>query len=303
MSPMANRSAPKGPRHWIDWCLYGLIRLLLLLPYPVLMAAGTGIGRLFRRLSASRRHVVETNLRVCFPDWTPARRDTVARKHFAAMGRGIIEASLAWWASDRKLAGRGEVVGLEHLDRAMEQGGVILLTGHFTTLELAARYVAMQRPFHAMYRPLDNSFWDVVTTRAREIRSQRPSVPRRDLRALIKTLRRGGAVWYGPDQTLSHRNSAFVPFFGVQTLTLTATSRLAEMGRARVVPFYPERLPGHRYRVVFGPALEQFPTEDVLADTGRITATLEDAIRRCPEQYFWMHRRFKKRPKGEPQIY
>ena len=119
----------------------------------------------------------------------------------------------------------------------------------------------------------------MVTTRAREIRSQRPSVPRRDLRALIKTLRRGGAVWYGPDQTLSHRNSAFVPFFGVQTLTLTATSRLAEMGRARVVPFYPERLPGHRYRVVFGPALEQFPTEDVLADTGRITATLEDAIR------------------------
>lgn len=303
MSPMASRPAPKGPKHWGDWVLYALIRLLLLLPYPVLMWAGTGIGRLFRRLSASRRHVVETNLRVCFPDWTPERRDAVAREHFAAMGRGLIEAALAWWASDRKLAGRGEVIGLEHLDRALEQGGVILLTGHFTTLELAARYVAMQRPFHAMYRPLDNRFWDVVTTRAREVRSRRPSVPRRDLRALIKTLRKGGAVWYGPDQTLSHRNSAFVPFFGVSTLTLTATSRLAEMGRAQVVPFYPERLPGNRYRVVFGAPLENFPTDDVIEDTRRITATLETAIRRCPEQYFWMHRRFKKRPPGDPPIY
>ena len=303
MKRLANRSAPAHPRYWVDWLIYGLLRLCLLLPYPVLMWIGTRIGDLFRWLSASRRHVVETNLRVCFPDMGADARADMARAHFQAMGRGLVEASLAWWGSDRKLASRGEVIGLDHLDRALEQGGVILLTGHFTTLELAARFVAMQRPFRAMYRPLDNLFWDVVTARAREARSCRPTVPRRDLRALIKTLRRGGAVWYGPDQTLSHRNSAFVPFFGVPTLTLTATSRLAEMGRAQVVPFYPERLPGHRYRIIFEPPLADFPGEDVLADTQRITASLETAILRCPEQYFWMHRRFKKRPEGAAPIY
>ena len=227
MKRLAERPAPTHLRHWGDWLIYGLLRLFLLLPYPVLMWFGTGMGRVFRWLSASRRHVVETNLRMCFPEQGARARADMAKAHFEAMGRGLIEASLAWWGADRKLAARGEVVGLEHLDRALEQGGVILLTGHFTTLELAARYVAMQRPFHAMYRPLDNLFWDVVTTRAREAQSCRPSVPRRDLRALIKTLRQGGAVWYGSDQTLSHRNSAFVPFFGVQTLTLTATSRVS----------------------------------------------------------------------------
>ncbi|MEN8821430.1 MAG: lipid A biosynthesis acyltransferase [Abyssibacter sp.] len=303
MKRLAERPAPTHLRHWGDWLIYGLLRLFLLLPYPVLMWFGTGMGRVFRWLSASRRHVVETNLRMCFPEQGARARAEMAKAHFEAMGRGLIEASLAWWGTDRKLAARGEVVGLEHLDRALEQGGVILLTGHFTTLELAARYVAMQRPFHAMYRPLDNLFWDVVTTRAREAQSCRPSVPRRDLRALIKTLRQGGAVWYGPDQTLSHRNSAFVPFFGVQTLTLTATSRLAAMGRAQVVPFYPVRLPGDRYRVIFEPPLADFPGEDPLADTRRITASLEAAIRRCPEQYFWMHRRFKKRPEGAAPIY
>ena len=211
---------------------------------------------------------------------------------------------MAWWAPDWKLAGRSTVVGLEHLDAAQADGGVILLTGHFTTLELGARFLAMHRPFHAMYRPLNNRVFDVTTTRAREQRSQRPSVPKRDLKALIRTLRAGGAVWYGPDQTqLTGRNAEFVDFFGIPTLTITATSRLAQMGRAKVVPFYPMRLPGGRYVVVIHPALEPFPGESPTIDARAINESLEEAIRLVPEQYFWVHRRFKKRPAGSQDLY
>jgi len=293
-----------APQHWPTWLGVGVLRLLCLLPIPALVRLGEGIGWLFGRLVPSRRHVVRTNLRLCFPRQDEAARERDVDAHFRALGAGIFEACLAWWASDERLLRQGEIVGLEHLDRATADGsGVLLLTGHFTTLELGARYILVAgRPFHAMYRPIKNPLMDWLMHRWRSAIATLPAVPREDLRGLVRALREGRRVWYGPDQTLDRREGVFVPFFGVPALMVTATSRIAQMGRARVVPYFPERI-GSRYRITFLPALENFPSGDDQADAARIIAAIEEGVRRAPTQYFWVHRRFKVRPPGEPGPY
>jgi len=292
-----------GPRYWPAWLGFGVLWLICLLPVPVLLRLGEGIGGLAGRLWQKRRYVVRVNLKLCFPQLEGAALEREIDAHFRALGAGIFEACLAWWASDARLRKYLDVVGLEHLDAAMAGGtGVLLLTGHFTTLELCARRIAMERPFHAMYRPLNNPLVDYVMHHWRQARAGLPALPRDDLRALVKALRQGRAIWYAPDQTLDFRNSVFVPFFGVPALTITATSRLAQMGRAKVVPYFPERANG-RYRVTFGPALENFPGPDETADAARINRVIEAGIRHAPAQYFWVHRRFKWRPPGEKDVY
>lgn len=292
-----------APRYWPTWLGVGVLRLLCLLPLPWVVRLGQGIGWLAGRLWQKRRYVVRVNLRLCFPELQGAALERAVDAHFEALGAGIFEACLAWWASDRRLRRHGEVVGLEHLEAAMAGGtGVLLLTGHFTTLELGARFLALHRDFHAMYRPINNPLIDYFMHHWRQARSGLPALPREDLRALVKALRQGRAIWYGPDQTLDFRHSVFVPFFGVPALTITATSRLAQMGRARVVPYFPQRVNG-RYRVTFLPALEDFPGTDETADAARINAVIEQGIRLAPEQYFWVHRRFKWRPPGDKDVY
>ncbi len=289
-----------APRWWLSWLGLGVIRLLMFLPVTWLQALGRAAGGLVYRLVKSRRHIVRVNLRLCFPDLDEASVETLVRGHFEAIGMGVFEALMIWLTPDGKLAPFINVEGIEHLDAALAGGhGVLLLTGHFTTLEMAAY---LGRPQHAMYRPIDNPFLDFWVRRWRESITLRPALPKDDLRALIRCLRDGGAVWYAPDQTLEVAGAEFVPFFGVPTLTLTATSRLAQMGRARVVPFFVERH-HDRYRIVVQPPLENFPSGDDFADTARVNGVIEDAIRRCPEQYFWSHRRFKHRPPGTPDVY
>ncbi|GAC1620292.1 MAG: lipid A biosynthesis lauroyl acyltransferase [Nevskia sp.] len=293
-----------APRWWPAWLALGLSRALCALPIRWQQALGAGLGRLVGRLAGSRRRIVRINLQLCFPALDAAAIETLVAGHFEALGIGVFEALQCWFAPGDKLQPYVEVVGIEHLDKAqLGEHGVLLLTGHFTTLEIAARLLCMTaRPFHAMYRPADNPFIDWWMRRMRELRSGLVALPKDDLRALIRALRAGGAIWYAPDQTLEVPGAAFVPFFGVPALTLTATSRLAQMGRAKVVPFFPERHEG-RYRITIQPALENFPSGDDVADAQRINALLEDAIRKCPEQYFWTHRRFKHRPPGAPDVY
>lgn len=292
------------PRYWPTWLAIALLWLLCWLPIPVIVGFGKGLGWLFGKLSKSRRHVVRVNLQLCFPQLDAAAREKRVNDHFMALGAGIFEAGLAWFAPDWRLRGRGEVVGLEHLDAAMQDGhGVLLLTGHFTTLEMGARYLCLaNRPFHAMYRPINNLLIDYFMHRWREARSGLPALPKNDLKKLVRALRQGHCIWYGPDQSLDVRNAIHVPFFGVPTLTLTATSKLAQMGRAKVVPYFPARING-RYRITFLPALENFPSDDEYADAAMINRMLEAGINIAPAQYFWSHRRFKHPPAGVADPY
>ncbi len=291
------------PKHWPTWLAVGLLRVLCVLPIAAQIAIGEALGMLTGRLLTRRRDVVRINLKLCFPEISEAGRETLVDAHFKALGVGVFEAGLAWWASDTTLRARGDVIGLEHLQDAFASGqGVILLTGHFTTLEIGARYVAFNHDFHVMYRPYSNPVADWFLHYFRQRGSRLPALARDELRPLVRALREGRAIWYAPDQTLDPKHSVFVPFFGVATQTITGTSRLASMGRAKVVPYFPSRENG-RWRVTFLPALENFPTDDEHADAARVSAVIEQGVRMTPAQYFWVHRRFKYRPPGEPNIY
>lgn len=293
-----------APRHWPSWLGIGALWLLCLLPVPVVIGLGEGLGWTAGRLLKRRRHITRVNLRLCFPELDDAACEELIDAHFRAIGAGVFETGLAAFASDRNLDRYGELVGLEHLDAAMKDGhGVLLLTGHFTTLNMGARYLCIaNRPFHAMYRPLNNALLDYFMSKWWTQRSLLPALPKSDLKGLVRGLRDGRCVWYGPDQSLERRGAAHVPFFDVPALTLTATSKLAELGRAKVVPYFPARVNG-RYRVTFLPALEDFPGNDVIADATRINRQLEAGIRMAPAQYFWSHRRFKYPPPGMPDPY
>ena len=311
MSSIAESAAPPftarllAPRWWPTWAALGVVRLLSWLPMPLQFALGAMLGRLTMYAVKSRREIVRINLRVCFPDLEPRQREALVTAHFEALGRGLFETALAWFASDRRLNPRFEVEGREHLDAALATGqGVLLLTGHFSTLEIGARIVCsyLGVPFHAMYRPYSNALMDYFMHRWRERRSGLPALPREDLRRLVKALRDGRAIWYAPDQTLDPRMSVFAPFFGMPAPSLIATARLARMGRARVLPFFPQRTPSG-WKVRFYPMLENFPGEDDVEDATRVNRALEQGILQAMPEYFWIHKRFKRRLPGTPRVY
>lgn len=292
------------PRHWPTWIGVGLAWLLSWLPLRLQAALGAGLGWLAGRLLRERRDVVRVNLRLAFPHLAPAERERLADAHFADLGRGIFETAVAWFAPDWRLRRHGEVEGIENLRTAMADGsGVLLLTGHFTTLELGARFLCLAGVrFHAMYRPYNNAVMDHLMQGWRENRSGLPALARDDLRPLVKALRGGRAIWYAPDQTLDRRAGVYAPFFGTPVSTITATARLAQLGRAKVVPYFPQRVNGG-YRVRILPALDGFPSGDDVSDATRINRVIEEGIALAPAQYFWVHKRFKGLPPGAAPVY
>jgi KDO2-lipid IV(A) lauroyltransferase len=291
-------------RHAITWLAAGLLWGVTRLPYPGQLAIGRGLGRLIRIAARKRRHIALTNLRLCFPALSERERQRLLNDHFASLGIALVETALGWWGSDRQLGKLATLTGLEHLQAALRQGrGAILLSAHFTTLEVGGRLLSLHAPFHVLYRSHKNPVIETLQRRSRR-RHFEKAIPRDDLRGLLASLKRNRPVWYAPDQDFGSDNSVFVPFFGIPAATLTATSRLARVSGAPVVPFFPRRLPGARgYELTLLPALEDFPGGDVEQDARRITRLIEERVRQQPEQYLWVHRRFKTRPPGEPPVY
>ncbi|MGA7801373.1 MAG: LpxL/LpxP family Kdo(2)-lipid IV(A) lauroyl/palmitoleoyl acyltransferase [Gammaproteobacteria bacterium] len=292
------------PRYWPTWLGLGLMWCLAQLPFAWQLGIGRAIGTLLERVSPRRRHIAAVNLALCFPDSTEAERRALLHGHFQSLGIGVVETAMSWWTPEHRLREHARIEGLEHLQRAHDAGkGVILLSGHFTTLEIGGRLLALHAPFHVHYREHKNPVFDAVMKRAREARFEK-AIPRGNMRAMVRSLKDNTAVWYAPDQNYGAEHSVFVPFFGVPAATITATSRLARMTGAAVVPFFQERLPDTQgYRLTLLPALEDFPTGDDDADARRVNAIIEEAILRAPAQYLWTHRRFKTRPPGAASVY
>ncbi len=280
------------------------MRLLTWMPYSWQLAVGQLIGRLAYRFVPNRRHVAEVNVRLCFADLDANGADQLVRTHFLSLGTGIVETALCWWGRNSQLENKRILVGGEHLQHALEKGrGVILLSAHFTSLELGGRLLALDTPFHVLYRQHNNPLFEAVMRRARKRRFDK-AIPRSDTRALLASLNDNMPVWYAPDQNHGGSHAVFVPFFGIPASTLTTTSRLARLSGAAVVPFFQMRLPGNEgYLLLLCPPLDRFPGDDPETDTARINMLLEDVIREMPEQYLWVHRRFKTRPAGEPYPY
>lgn len=292
------------PRFWLLWLGLGLLWLVTLLPYRVLLGLGRALGAMMYRLARSRRQIVELNLQLCFPQLSESERQRLVQENFASTGMTFFEMAISWWWPAARLRRLGTVEGVEHLQQAEADGqGVILMALHFTTLEMGGALLAVQRGLYGMYRPHKNPLFDYVQRRGREQRLL-GVIGRDDVRGMLKLLRAGGVVWYAPDQDYGAQRSVFVPLFGVPAATVTATSKFARMGKARVIPFTQQRLPdGQGYRVIVHPPLADFPTDSEELDCLRINQWVEQAIQVCPEQYLWAHRRFKTRPPGETKLY
>lgn len=292
-----------GPRYWPSWLGLGILRLIHALPYALQLRIGAGLGRLFMRLAPARTRIARINLELCFPDKSPGERAVLLKETFSALGMALVETAMSWWGSDSRIQALADIEGMEHLERALDSGqGVILITGHLTSMELAGHIISSHRRIGAMYRPLKNRLMDHFVARARGRRVQ-PLFPRDQVRTMVQSLRKGEAVWYGFDQNYGDRHAEFVPFFGVPAATITTTSRFAKSGRALVIPFFPHREADGRYRIRIGAPLNNFPSGNEASDTLHLNQLLEQAIRRHPEQYLWIHRRFKTRPAGEASPY
>lgn len=294
------------PRFWLLWLGLGLLWLLVQLPYVCLLWLGRGLGALMFHLAGSRRRIARRNLELCFPELSEARREQLLRENFASTGIAFFEMAMSWWWPRQRLARLARIEGLEHLQRAQAEGqGVILMAFHFTTLEIGAALLGQRQTIDGMYREHSNPVFDYVQRRGRERHNaDATAIEREDIRAMLRVLRAGRAIWYAPDQDYGRKQSLFAPLFGIPAATVTATTKFARLGKARVVPFSQARLAdGSGYRLVIHPPLEDFPGESEEADCRRINQLVEQAIRQQPEQYLWAHRRFKTRPDGEPSLY
>ncbi len=292
------------PRHWPWWVGLLLLRAVCSLPNRTAIAIGTLIGRFAHAIAGDRRAIVRRNIELCFPSLDADERDALARRHFEALGMSLVEMGWGRWARNERLAAITELKGIEHLKAATDEGkGVILLSAHFTTLEISGRMLALNSPpFDAVYRKNRSDFVTEIQRSGREV-SADDTIEKRDIKKMVRSLRSGRPVWYAPDQSYDRKGAEVVEFFGVPSMHTTATSTLARLGKAVTLPYFPRRLPNGRYEIEIQPPLDNFPSDDPVADTKRYVTVLENHIRKCPEQYFWIHKKFKNLPEGFPDYY
>lgn len=300
------RAAFLHPRFWLLWLGLGVLWLMVKLPYALLLKLGRALGALMLLAAKSRRQIAARNLELCFPELSATERARLLRENFASSGIAFFEMAMSWWWPSARLARLAHVEGLEYLQAAQREGqGVILMSLHFTTLEIGASLLGQLHTIDGMYREHKNPLFDYIQRHGRERHNLDASaIERDDVRGMLKVLRAGRAIWYAPDQDYGRKQSIFVPLFGVPAATVTATSKFARLGKARVVPFTQQRLAdGSGYRLTIHPPLADFPGDSEEADCLRINQWIEQAVRECPEQYLWAHRRFKTRPEGAPKLY
>lgn len=292
------------PRYWPTWLALGALRVMEPLPYGLLYWLGRRIGGLLARLPLSFVRIARRNIELCLPDLSAPERELLLKEHFRSVGLGIFETAISWWSSNARIQQLTQLEGKEHLAAALARGkGAILLSAHFTTLEIGARALVDYVPTNIMYRPTANAVMERFL-RLNRSRHAKRAIPRDDVRMLISALKNNEPVWYAPDQAYRKKGAQMVPFFNLPAATNTATSRLARMTGAAVLPFFQERLPnGRGYRVVIHPMLENFPTGDPAADALRFNHLIEAQVRRVPEQYLWIHRRFKGLSADYPNYY
>lgn len=293
-----------NPLYWPAWLALGILWLITRLPVSWQMQTGKALGGLLYVFPTKLKRTTETNIRLCFPDLSADQQKKLVKKNFASLGIGLIETGMAWWMSDEKLRNNYQVHGLEHLDNAFLQGkGVILLGPHFTCLEIVAKLVSKHYSFAVMYRPHKKPLISFIHEQFRATKAIQ-YIPRNRVRDVLRTLEENKAIWYAYDVDGGKKRSVFAPLFGIETASLTAVTRFVELTGAAIVPisFY-RRDNEFFYDIYLSPALENFPSNNLRTDASRLNASLEQAIRKKPEQYVWQYKRFKTRPNGEPRLY
>lgn len=264
---------------------------------------GRAIGTLVYHLAKSRRHITETNIRICFPELNSLQQRHLVKQTIQENVIGFFESAYAWWNRPEKLVKNTEVIGLQHMQRLKETGqGVLVVGAHYSNLDLGGALVAQFIDLDVTYRPHDNAIFDHMI-RSGRTRYFKRILDRSQIRDMVKRLKTGNAVWYAADQDYGRNHAVFAPFFGISAATITGPSRIAKMsGCALVIIRHQRKEDGSGYIIEFSP-LEPFPTGDLVMDAAAINGALEQQIRKHPAQYMWVHRRFKTRPEGESGYY
>ncbi len=285
--------------------VFALLWLAHWLPLSVLAGIGNLLGRAAYWLIPERRKVIRINLAKCFPDMPADERERLGRAHFRVFMRSFVEHSLMWWASRERVMRLMKVEGLEHI-RALEGRPVILVAPHFVGIDAACTRLVCEVHMAGLFARQKNPLYDALLLKGRtRFDAQAIAIARQDgVRPILSALRKGIPIYYAPDLDFGRKDAVFVPFFGVPAATVTGVARLAKATGASVLPVISKILPGGAgYRVTVHPPLENYPTGDVVADTRRINAFIEEQVLSMPEQYYWVHKRFKTRPPGEPSPY
>ena len=293
---------PRGPRHWPVWLGVGLCVALARLPWGLQRALGTLVGTLAFRLARSRREAARTNLALCLPELDADARDALLRENFRDVGIGLFEFARAWWGDAAPMRATVRIDGLDILRRLQAEGrGVLMVSGHFMTLEMCGRLLCDHVPLAGMYRRHRSPVMEWAVLRGR-LRYASAMFANSDTRGALRHLKRGGLLWYAPDQDMRGKDTVFAPFFGIPAATITATHQFARLTGCAVVPFF-HRREGDRYVLRIAEPLSPFPTDDAVADSTAVNAAIEAMVREAPTQYLWLHRRFKRQPEGAPPRY
>lgn len=292
------------PIYWPVWFGFGLLWLLTRLPYRIQLKIGAALGTILYYLPTKLRHITEVNLRLCFPELTDIQRTQLAKKNFASLGIALFETANAWWMPDAKLKCLYRLSGLEYAEQAFAKGkGIILVSPHFTCLEMIGRLLSMHYSFGAMYRPHKKALVAFIHEKFRKQQNVTYIASNR-VRELFTALEKNIAVWYAYDIDAGEKNNVFAPFFNIQSSSMTSVTRVVNRSGAAVVPISFYRNDDEMiYEIKLLPALENFPTENPVEDATRLNKILENAIREKPEQYVWQYKRFKTRPQGEKRFY
>ncbi|NYU08114.1 lipid A biosynthesis palmitoleoyl acyltransferase [Enterobacteriaceae bacterium CCUG 67584] len=292
------------PRYWFTWFGLGVLWLLVQLPYPALRWLGASLGSLSRRFLKRRESIARRNLELCFPALSPEERDHLISENFKSIGMALLETGMAWFWPDSRVRKWFDVEGLENLQRAQAKNcGVMVIGVHFTSLELGGRVMGLCQPMMATYRPHNSALMEWVQTCGR-MRSNKAMISRNNLRGLVSALKKGEAVWFAPDQDYGRNGSSFTPFFAVKEVATTngtfVIHRLSKSVMLTVTMVRKDDKSG--YRLFIMPEMENYPQEEAAA-AAYINRVIESEIMRAPEQYLWVHRRFKTRPVGHASLY
>lgn len=295
-----------NPKNWPVFFGYGLIRLLILLPYPILIKLGTLLGNIAYYTLRKNRKIIEINIHLCFPNLNKQEQQKLVKANMISYGKAIFETALALFASDKKISKLYIINGAENVLNVFNQKrGVMLLCGHFTTIELTGRMLGMndhEKRSCIVYRKTRNHFVNHIITKHRKKYCAK-LLSNKKISESLNILKNGYLLFYAPDEN-RRNNMVFAPFFEVPAATTTATSRIAKITGAKVVPFFAYRKADDSgYIINILPALENFPSENTLADATKINQLIENAIKQYPDQYMWVLKRFRTRPPGEPEIY
>ncbi|WP_114417972.1 LpxL/LpxP family Kdo(2)-lipid IV(A) lauroyl/palmitoleoyl acyltransferase [Marinospirillum perlucidum] len=300
---MAKKKYPKSPLHprfWPTWLAIGVLHVCARLPWKLKILLGKGLGYLALAVARERRHFTEVNIRLAFPEKSPEEQKQLVKETFLANGIGVMEIATGLTRDVSSMASRITFKGREHLDQALAEGkGAVILGIHFSVMDLGGALHGLFYQVDAIYKPHKNPVFDRFILKGRQKHFDQMT-PHRDLKGLVRRIKQGHAAWYSPDQDFGRKVSVFAPFFGVNAASITMTARIAKMTGAPVLPLRIHRNPdNYTYILEYLPPLENFPSGDDVADATQVNQVIETLIRIHPEQYLWMHRRFKTRP--DPQ--